>query len=1503
MKRASFLAAMMLFAECVVATTGIGTQPRNYVPNELIVKFGQEAGAKVTEQIASGTPVSQMRISAPLDKINSGYRIGRIQPLCRHFKQHRERLEALREKDTRLLTEKQQRILRRLSRAPKDAQVPDLSRVYKITLDLQPGQCLQEAVLAYNSDPRVEYAELNYLVSIHTEPNDPLYPIQWPLNNTGQTYPESGRFNPPPGTPDCDIDAPEAWSLATGGAQTIVAVVDTGLDYAHRDLQGNIWTNSEEVPGNGLDDDENGYIDDTYGYDFFNDDPDPKDDHGHGTHCAGVIAARTDNGLDMTGVCRHARIMGLKFLGSAGGGYVDGAVGAIYYAVENGADVISCSWGGQGDYNPVYEAIEYAYSMGVIVVASAGNSDSNIPPYPGGYNHVIGVAATNSNDEKASFSNYGDWVDIAAPGVDILSLRASGTSMGTVYDDYTTIASGTSMSCPHLAAACGFLLSSNPLLKYDQVYKILVHTVDPISPGVCLSGRLNLHNAARTTRGVSLTRDYYGCSDELDVYLVDSNLAGQASVQAMLAASGGDLETIVLTEASPPSGFFTGTISTASGGPFIEDGALQVSHAESITATFENYNDTASVDCMPPLISNLQFDQYPIGCRPTVSFETDEPTTARVLYGGNCGGPSEMMIATDPALATTHTIQLTEVSPETLYFFLLETTDTVGNVTVDDNAGQCHTFTTDGPNNTIYVPSQIPTIQQAVNNCWDGGTVVLAEGTYSGPGNRDIDFLGKSITVRSTQPHDPDVVSSTIIDCNGTSTEPHRGFYFHRGESPNTVLDGLTVTHGLDYYGAGIYCLQSSPTIRNCVISKNSANHTGGGLCFSASNSLVNKCTITSNYAQYGGGISCTDSHLVAQSCAISGNSSFAGGGIMSNGNSNTTILNCAVTDNRAQSWGAGVDCLEGSLTLVNSTIVGNTAVTNGAGVHSAELAITDLTNCIVWENSATQISGAANVTFCDVEGGYDGQGNISIDPCFVDGTHSNYHLMCESPCIDAGTNWPASGLPEADIEGSRRPQDGDGDTWAVADVGAYERCVCGGPLIELSTTEVKFFAPYGQAPLDDNIISIRNRCQGTLAWTITDSCPWLQASPPNGESSGEPDDVILSVDAVGLPVGSYSCALTIIAPGAANSPRTVDITLIVSRLLRAPADYPTIQDAIDAAENGDTVLIADGTYTGPGNHDVDFHGKAITVRSENGPDNCIIDCQGTATQLHRAFHFKTGETFSSVLAGLTITGGCAVEGGAVKCQAGSPTIRDCVFRGNASLTAGGAILNEYSSPVISGCLFQANNARWFGGALANYDGTDASVTNCLFALNTADYGGAVESEISGGTIINCTFSRNSADYGGAIEVYGDPKPTVVNSILWANTAPEGPQIWGSCPVLYSDVQGSWPGLGNINADPIFAAAENGDYHLNSTSPAVDKGDPGFDCSNEPWPNGYRINMGAYGNTPEAAVSPTTLDDLTELASVWLGFDRYIDAAPKPDGDRIVNFLDFSVLALQWAGQ
>ena len=353
---------------------------------------------------------------------------------------------------------------------------------------------MNEAALAgIGRNPNVKYVELDqevHIVQTPLYPNDPRFGDLWGLNNTGQTG----------GTPGADIDAPEAWDLQIGEQNVVIAVIDTGVDYNHPDLAANMWVNPEEIPGNGLDDDGNGFDDDIYGYDFYNNDGDPMDDHYHGTHCSGTIAAVGNNGNGVTGVNWNASIMALKFLNSSGSGNTTDAVAAVDYATWmklNGVPLVamSNSWGGGGFLQTLEDAIAAANDAGILFIAAAGNDGLNndsFPHYPSSYEvpNVISVAATDHNDQLAYFSNYGiNSVDLAAPGVNIWS-----TVPGNGYESHN----GTSMATPHVAGVAGLVISQFPELEnshLDIKYRILA-SVDNI-PGlpVATSGRLNAYNA------------------------------------------------------------------------------------------------------------------------------------------------------------------------------------------------------------------------------------------------------------------------------------------------------------------------------------------------------------------------------------------------------------------------------------------------------------------------------------------------------------------------------------------------------------------------------------------------------------------------------------------------------------------------------------------------------------------------------------------------------------------------------------------------------------------------------------------------------------------------------------------------------------------------------------------------------------------------------------------------------------------------------------------------
>ncbi len=418
--------------------------------------------------------------------------------------------------------------------------VPGLSLV-----KLPEGVTVKEALAALSSDTTILYAQPNYeYKALITIPNDVRFSELWGMHNTGQNG----------GTPGADINAPEAWDIATGTGSIVVAVIDTGVDYTHPDLADNMWVNEAEFNGTpGVDDDGNGYIDDIYGYDFVNNDGNPMDDHYHGTHCAGTIGAVGDNALGVTGVCWSLKIMAVKFLPAVGSGTTANAILSVQYATEMDARVMSNSWGGGAYDQALKDAIDAAGDAGILFIASAGNDNLNndvYPHYPSSYDseNIISVMATDKYDARSSFSNYGPvTVDLGAPGTDILSC-----SPGSGY----RLLSGTSMATPHVAGACALLLSVDPRLEYDEVKDLLLQNVDTTLPGLCVSnGRMNLHRAMLTVKPASWLRF------EPDLGLVSSE---------------GSQDVNIIFDGNQPPGMYEGEITVYSNDPFTPELAIPI---------------------------------------------------------------------------------------------------------------------------------------------------------------------------------------------------------------------------------------------------------------------------------------------------------------------------------------------------------------------------------------------------------------------------------------------------------------------------------------------------------------------------------------------------------------------------------------------------------------------------------------------------------------------------------------------------------------------------------------------------------------------------------------------------------------------------------------------------------------------------------------------------------------------------------------------------------------
>jgi len=361
------------------------------------------------------------------------------------------------------------------------------------------GKSAADVVAQYRALAEVEYAEANSEITLdhedtgakHVHANDEMFSRQWGLANNGANGGKAGA----------DIRAMWAWAVTKGSDQIVVAVIDSGVDYTHPDLVRNIWTRPEIIKAYRDDDLTSAEgIDDVHGLNLVDDDGDPMDTNGHGTHCAGIIGAEGGNGFGIAGVNWSVKIMPLRFMDSDGAGTTRDAIEAVNYVIDRkragvNVRVISASWGSTARSRALEDVIRKAYDEGILFVAAAGNASTDndqTPHYPSSYNlgNMVSVAALNRNDQLASFSNYGaKSVNVAAPGEEILS---------TWLDHGFSEKKGTSMATPFVAGVAALILSQNPKMSVDDLRAKLLKSVDPIDSlkgKVSSGGRINAAKA------------------------------------------------------------------------------------------------------------------------------------------------------------------------------------------------------------------------------------------------------------------------------------------------------------------------------------------------------------------------------------------------------------------------------------------------------------------------------------------------------------------------------------------------------------------------------------------------------------------------------------------------------------------------------------------------------------------------------------------------------------------------------------------------------------------------------------------------------------------------------------------------------------------------------------------------------------------------------------------------------------------------------------------------
>ena len=494
------------------------------------------------------------------------------------------------------------------------------------------------------------------------------------------------------------------------------------------------------------------------------------------------------------------------------------------------------------------------------------------------------------------------------------------------------------------------------------------------------------------------------------------------------------------------------------------------------------------------------------------------------------------------------------------------------------------------------------------------------------------------------------------------------------------------------------------------------------------------------------------------------------------------------------------------------------------------------LTNAILWDNSPDQMHNAESsplVTFSDVQGGYPGAGNIDADPLFVNPSAGDYHLGAGSPCIDVGTN-AAPDLPARDFEGDPRILDGDGDGTAVVDMGADEAWGPPPPVIyvDQDATGTNSGTSWADAFTD---------LQDGLTWAIGGVEIWVaegtyKPSVAHG-GSGDRFKSFQMVNGVGIYGGfdpsvgddaweerDWAVNVTILSgdlngddgPDFANNDENSYHVLF--HPWEMELDSSAILDGFTIT-GGNANLAPDDGLNNRGGGMGNF-GTSPTVA------NCIFERNWAAYRGGGMFN----NTASPVVTNCTFSGNRAVqEGGGMSNWASSPTVTGCTFEGNWTDGWGGGMRNaEGSAPMLINCTFLDNEAGGWGGGMVNLDGSAPVLINCTFSGNRVvrQGGGGIYNRDASPVLTNCTFWGNTATSGGGMLNDATSAPVLTNCILWGDTAGGLPsEIAGGSPVVsYSDVQGGYPGTGNIDADPLFLNPSAGDYHLGAGSPCIDVG-------------------------------------------------------------------------------
>ncbi|MHC4459991.1 MAG: S8 family serine peptidase [Planctomycetota bacterium] len=1204
------------------------------------------------------------------------------------------------------------------------------------------------SVQQLNQIPFVEWAVPNVAFRprfcSQVMPNDTYFPNQWHLNNTGQAS----------GTPDVDIDAPEAWEVSTGDPDIVVAVVDSGVDTDHPDLINNI------VPG----------------YDFYDDDnsPEPHGDDAHGMACAGLVAAQGNNGIGVTGVAWDCKVMPVRIADWAEPGLITEAdvASAFRWAAVNGADVLTNSWGSSWSLPVVRSAIAAVTApdgigrdgKGCVVLAASGNWPSGGPIwYPAKYPEAIAVGATNQNDVVWYYSGSGPELEIVAPsggaydwGADfnLWTTDIAGSAGWNKYNgnpnilDYTDQMGGTSGACPIAAGVAALILSVDPNLTNIQVRNILrISAIDLGEPG---------------------RDDYYGY--------------GRLEARASLALAQALPESLFVDDNAPDD--------PGPGDPAVSD-PLENGSAEHPFDAIQEAVDFSlsgeSVIVLPGTYTGYGNRDIDFGGK-AMTLRSTDPNDPNIVEATiiDCNG--------------------TEGEPHRGFYFQSgEDSDSVlqGLTITNGYAGQ---------GGGIYCDRSSPT----VTNCTFSGNIGGGMYNYiSGPTVTNCTFSGNS-AVHHGGGLGNYCSGPTLTNCtfSGNSARWGGGMYSY-WSNDNYGIPTLTncVFSGnyADVDGGGVYNYHSEPVITNSTFSRNSShvNGKGGGMFNHNSSPTLTNCTFSGNLAATGGGIYDHSSSATLTNCILWGNISRDGMGetaqLQTDGQTPAVNYCCIqgltgalggagnISDDPLFVHAGGTDGLlsteEDNLRL----LPGSSCIDAGDNSAVPPLLLTDLDLELRFtDDPATPDTGSGTPPIVDM-GAYEGpdQGFLVSAKSVVvpEGQTATFTVALAIDPLGTVEAVVAVEPGDPDIT----IQSGASLTFDSSNYSQPQRVT-----IAAAEDEDRLEDATGIRISDGSVLFA-----GVIAWEIENDVAAVLFVDANANGANDGT--------------SWTDAFTHLQdamPLATGAPRAV-VEIRVAEGIYKPdhGGGVTLGDREATFQLISGVAICGG-YAGasePNVRDIDVY-KTVLSGDLNGDDIEVAEPEDLLDEPSRgenSYHVVTGSWTDpdAVLDGFTITAGNAnqdfpssrASGGGMLNDNGSPTLVDCTFSGNAARAFGGGMSNDISSPTLTGCMFNRNWAVYEGGGMYNdnsgatlnncifsgnstgglgggmhNDSSRVTMTDCIFSGNSAKNGGGMYNEASSSTMTNCMFSGNSAERFGGGMYNGESDPTLINCAFITNLGSYG---------------------------------------------------------------------------------------------------------------------------------